>query len=415
MKIIVHNKGQLPLIDYRTLQPLQGSLKKFKKKAKQKLLKSWKDFGFVFPFFVWFDPQGVAWIIDGHGRRLLMVENEIHNQDGGYLFPYVEITADDETQAKQLLMVATSQYQKITKEGFKEFIKPLEFDWVFSTVQFDALSINTDPNQESPKDNSQAAVAKTTSIQLGDLIQLGGHRLICGNSKDGALVATLMDGQAAAVMVTDPPYGVEYSPEWRNKQLPGEYDRAKGKVGNDNQANWQEVYQLYGGGPAYIWHAGKFMHEVLQDLEACELVVKAHIIWVKNEAAISRGDYHWKHEACFYAVSKGARHNWQGSRKQNTVWEIDKPLKSETGHGTQKPIECMARPIRNNSKKGQVVYDPFLGSGTTMDAAQQLGRVCYAMELNPLHCQRTVNRMLSAFPGLQLQLNGQPWDGKEPE
>ncbi len=107
---------------------------------------------------------------------------------------------------------------------------------------------------------------------------------------------------------------------------------------------------------------------------------------------ISRGDYHPKHEPCWYAVRKGGKGHWSGDRKQTTVWDIPKPHKSETGHSTQKPVECMKRPIENNSKPGDYVYEPFSGSGTTIIAAEMTGRRCLAIELNPAYVDVAVRR-----------------------
>lgn len=120
--------------------------------------------------------------------------------------------------------------------------------------------------------------------------------------------------------------------------------------------------------------------------------IRSQIIWAKNNLVIGRGDYHPKHEPCWYAVKKGKRGHWQGSRYQTTLWEIDKPVKSETGHSTQKPLECMRIPIENNSARGDAVYDPFCGSGTTLIAAEKTGRHCYAMELSPAYCDVIINR-----------------------
>ena len=108
------------------------------------------------------------------------------------------------------------------------------------------------------------------------------------------------------------------------------------------------------------------------------------MIWAKQQFAIGRGDYHWQHEPCWYAVRNNG--HWQGDRTQSTLWQIDKPQKSETGHSTQKPVECMRRPIVNNSSPGQAVYDPFVGSGTTMIAAEMEARSCHAMEISPAWC-----------------------------
>jgi len=231
---------------------------------------------------------------------------------------------------------------------------------------------------------------------LGDVWQLGQHRVACGDSTDAAIVAALMDGARPHLMVTDPPYGVEYDANWRNgaKRADGSKDgaRALGKVKNDDRADWQEAWDLFEGDVAYVWHASMFIAEVLQSLQASNFQYRAQLIWDKGQIAIGRGHYHWRHEPCWYVVRKGRKAHWTGSRKEHSVWDIPKPRASETGHSTQKPIECMARPMRNNSKRGDKVYDPFLGSGTSVIAAEQEGRICYGIELNPAYVDIIIAR-----------------------
>lgn len=197
-------------------------------------------------------------------------------------------------------------------------------------------------------------------------------------------------------MVTDPPYGVEYDADWRNNALRADgtpiAGRAVGKVLNDDRADWREAWALFPGEVAYVWHAGAYSNVVADSLVACGYKLYALIVWGKNQMAIGRGHYHHKHEPCWYAVKKGGTGHWQGDRKQTTLWEIDKPTKSETGHSTQKPVECMRKPIENNSAPGDSVYEPFSGSGTTIIAAEQTGRICYAMELSPAYVDVAVRR-----------------------
>lgn len=168
--------------------------------------------------------------------------------------------------------------------------------------------------------------------------------------------------------------------------------RAIGVVSNDNRADWGEAWQQFPGDVAYIWHAGNKAHLVAESIEQTGFDIRAQIIWAKNNIVIGRGHYHPKHEPCWYAVRKGKTGHWAGGRKQATVWNIDKPLKSETGHSTQKPVECMRRPMENNSKPGQAVYEPFCGSGTTIIAAETIGRNCLAIELNPLYVDMAIKR-----------------------
>ena len=172
----------------------------------------------------------------------------------------------------------------------------------------------------------------------------------------------------------------------------GSVGRAVGKVENDNRADWSEAWSLFPGDVAYVWHAGNKAHIVAESLESCDFNIRSQIIWAKNHLVIGRGDYHPKHEPCWYAVKKGKAGHYCGDRKQTTVWNIDKPMKSETGHSTQKPVECMRKPVENNSSAGQAVYEPFSGSGTTIIACEQTGRCCHAIELNPAYVDIAVTR-----------------------
>jgi DNA modification methylase len=202
---------------------------------------------------------------------------------------------------------------------------------------------------------------------------------------------------------------VKYDADWRNHTGIARSARAIGKVQNDDNADWTEAWALSPSRVAYVWHAGKFSATVQQSLESNGFEMRSQIVWVKNNIVISRGDYHWKNEPCWYAVMKGNKGNWASDRKQTTVWEIDKPMKSESGHSTQKPVECMAKPIANHDGD---VYDPFLGSGTTMVAAHQLNRKCYGMELDPKYCQVIVDRMLKPDPSLDVKRNGKKYKPK---
>jgi len=243
----------------------------------------------------------------------------------------------------------------------------------------------------------------------GDVWLLGKHRLMCGDSTVATNVETLLGDVEPHLMVTDPPYGVEYDANWRNKakRVDGTPIGASaiGKVENDGDADWSEAWSLFPGDVAYVWHAGNKAHIVAESLEANELNIRAQIIWAKNNMVIGRGDYHPKHEPCWYAVRKNRKGHYGGGRKQTTVWDIDKPMKSETGHSTQKPVECMKRPIENNSSPGQAVYEPFSGSGTTIIAGEMTGRAIYAMELSPAYVDVAVNRWQD-FTGEQAQLEG---------
>ena len=261
-----------------------------------------------------------------------------------------------------------------------------------------------DPDEDAPDLPAEAVSGH------GDIWLLGRHRLICGDATVADDVARLLDGAKPHLMVTDPPYGVNYDPDWRNRA-----DRADGKpygaiavglVSNDDRADWREAYELFPGDVAYVWHPpGAKQVEFFNSLVAAGFEVRMQIIWSKSQLVIGRGHYHMQHEPCWYAVRKGATGHWQGDRKQSTLWAIDKPRKSETGHSTQKPVECMRRPIENNSKPGQAVYEPFSGSGTTIIAAEMTGRTCYAIEIDPAYVDVAIARW-QTFTGQQATLDG---------
>jgi DNA modification methylase len=181
--------------------------------------------------------------------------------------------------------------------------------------------------------------------------------------------------------------------------------RALGKVQNDDRADWREAWALFPGDVAYVWHSSVHIGEVQESLLAAGLVVRSHLVWAKSQMVIGRGHYHYQHEPCWYAVRKGKTSHWAGDRSQTSVWKIDKQQKSETGHSTQKPVECMRRPIENSSSPGQAVYEPFCGSGATIIAAAMTGRACHAIELSPAYVDVGVKRWQD-FTGEAAVLDG---------
>ena len=239
----------------------------------------------------------------------------------------------------------------------------------------------------------------------GDLWILGNHRLLCGDATVATDVERVLDGVKPLLLVSDPPYGVEYDPGWRNKAGAAATKRT-GKVLNDDRADWREAWALFPGDVAYVWHGALHAGEVAESLEVSGFKIRSQIIWAKDRLVLSRGDYHWQHEPMFYAVKKTGKGHWAGDRKQTTLWQIaNKDQDAKTVHGTQKPVECMRRPILNNSSPGQAVYEPFMGSGTTLIAAETTGRVCHGIELNPAYVDVAVERW-QQFTGQTAVLEG---------
>jgi DNA modification methylase len=235
------------------------------------------------------------------------------------------------------------------------------------------------------------AVARS---RVGDLWILGSHRLLCGDATKQQDVSRLLAGARPLLTVTDPPYGVDYDPAWRERAArKGQLAyaaRRVGEVANDDRADWREAWNLCPSDVLYCWHAGRQAAVVQEGIEAAGFEVRAQIIWSKPHVPISRGHYHWRHEPCWYAVRKGASAHWCGDRTQTTVWEMALDPNAGGGHATQKPVEAMERPIRNHDSPS--VYDPFLGSGTTLIACERAGRQLFGMEIDPRYVDVSVSR-----------------------
>jgi DNA modification methylase len=273
----------------------------------------------------------------------------------------------------------------------------------FSDLELGALMADKTAGLTDPDD--VPALADPVSV-LGDAWVLGRHRLVCGDCTEAGAVDKALNGVEPHLMVTDPPYGVGYDASWRaDAGINARHGPAHGKVLNDDRADWSEAWALFPGEVCYVWHAGLAAGTVADSLIKAGLIPRSQIIWNKGSMVMGRGDYHWKHEPCWYAVKKGSKGYYGGDRKQTTVWDIAKPSKSETGHSTQKPVECMKRPIENNSSAGQAVYEPFSGSGTTIIAAEMTGRACHAIELSPQYVDMAVRRW-EAFTGKDATLDG---------
>ena len=370
-----------------------------------------KEFGFNNPVLV----DGESGIIAGHGRVLAA------RKLGMDVVPCIELAHLSEAQRRAYIL---ADNKLALNAGWNDETLRLElgalndegFD--LSLIGFDDMELGNllvDRNEGLTDPDAAPEVPDNPITVPGDLWACGKHRALCGDSTVVTDVERLLGGVTPLLMVTDPPYGVEYDASWRNDAMPetnpGKSGGSRGKVANDDTADWREAWALFPGDVAYVWHAGNKASEVGDSLTASGLEIRAQIIWVKHQFVIGRGHYHPHHEPCWYAVRKGKTGHWSGSRKESTVWNIDKPMKSETGHSTQKPVECMRRPIVNNSAPGQPVYDPFLGSGTTMIAAEMEGRSCLGLELAPEYIDVIVRRWQD-FTGEKatLESNGQTFD-----
>ncbi len=224
----------------------------------------------------------------------------------------------------------------------------------------------------------------------------GVHKLLCGDSTNADDVNALLQGEKPLLMVTDPPYGVNYDANWRNvAAAEGKLAYAARRVSpvvNDDRADWSEAYQLFDCDVIYTWSPpGDYLILTGQAVQAAGYEIRNQIMWRKPHFPISRGHYTYQHEPCWYAVKKGSISHWIGDANASTVWEIALDKNVEGGHSTQKPLECMARPIRNHN--AAIIVDPFAGSGTTAVACEQLQRQCRMIEISEKYCAVILQRM----------------------
>ena len=364
-----------------------------------------QEFGFTNPILAGSD--GV--IIAGHGR--LMAAQRL----GIDKVPVITLGHLSEAQ-RRALVIADNKIAE--NAGWDEellraelaALQEMEFDLDlvgFSDEELDDLlgDLEAEALGEVEGEDEVPETPEDPVSRPGDLWILGNHRLLCGDSTVATDVDRVLGTVKPLLMVTDPPYGVKYDPSWRN-QAGAAKTRRTGKVLNDDRADWREAWALFPGDVAYVWHGALHATTVAESLIASGFIIRSQIIWAKDRLVLSRGDYHWQHEPCWYAVKKTGKGHWAGDRKQTTLWRIaNKDQDAETVHGTQKPVECMRRPILNNSSPGQAVFEPFMGSGTTLIAAETTGRVCLGIELNPAYVDVAVERW-QQFTGQQAVLDG---------
>ena len=338
--------------------PYARNARKISDGAVAKVAASIKEFGWRQPIVV--DTQGV--IVAGHTR--LLAARKL-----GLATVPVHVAANltpAQIKAYRLMDNRSHEEAEWDMELLPlelEDLKSLEFDLGLTGFDDDEIGRLLGAGHAGLTDeNAVPEVPANPVSKLGDVWILGSHRLACGDCTDAAIVSKCLNGVRPHLMVTDP---------------------------HDDRADWSDAWALFPGSVAYVWHAGKHASTVQQSLECADFEIRSQIIWAKNRFALSRGHYHWQHEPCWYAVR--GETNWAGDRSQSTLWSINVEI-LDTNHGTQKPVECMRRPILNNSSPGQAVYEPFSGSGTTIIACEQTGRASHAIELSPAYVDLAVKR-----------------------
>ena len=363
------------------------------------------QFGFVNPVLV--DEAGV--LIAGHGRVLAAKSLGLETA------PTIRLGHLSEAQARAYRLADNQIALNAGWDAVMLRAELLDLDAMgfnmnlvgFSQSDLAAMMADATVDEAAADDPAPEPPANPVS-RPGDLWIMGKHRLLCGDATSAADVARLLQDAKPHLMVTDPPYGVNYDPEWRNRAGVSATEHT-GVVSNDHRADWREAWALFPGEVAYIRHSAVHAHTVMDSVEAADFVVRSQIIWAKKSLVMGRGHYHWQHEPALYVVRKDGTGHWQGARDQSTLWAIatrgEAAEDPETVHSTQKPVECMRRPILNNSAPGDAIYEPFSGSGTTLIAAEMTVRNCLAMEIDPAYCDVAVLRW-QVLTGRQAVLDG---------
>jgi hypothetical protein len=259
------------------------------------------------------------------------------------------------------------------------------------------------------EDIDQAPELPTDAVtQAGDLWLCGVHRVLCGDATDADSVARLLGGAAPMLMVTEPHGEGNYDSNWREPAGLGKMRQTR-KIAHD----WTEAYRLFPGDVAYVWHAGINATMAAQALENARFEIRSQIIWAEQHFALGHDNYHCQHHPCWYAVRQGRPAHWCGDRSQSTLWQVSDvnplgnrhPEETVTGHRAQKPVELMRRALSNHGGHGVAVYDPFLGSGSTLVAADTLGRVCCGLEMDERYVDVVVRRW-QKMSGAEAHLEG---------
>lgn len=404
-------------LDLSQITDFQGDLKERTNDDMAKIKRSILKHGIAFPLFIWRSGK-INYCLDGHCRTRALREMQAEGETIPPL-PVVYIHAKNKDEAKELLLKLNSQYGHMTAESVAAFLDGLEID-INDIALPDGVLDLTKLEIEETKDDDAAPDLRPDEVaksQRGELYRLGRHYLYCGDSTSAQDMAALMGDTKADLIVTDPPYNVDYTGKT------AEALKIEGDAKSDAEfkqflikAFTTMLTPLKRGGAFYIWHAdlkGAIFREALQEAGG---QLRQCLIWVKNVMTLGRQDWLWRHEPCLYGWKNGANHYWDGRRDLTTVYDEkpeykkmskdqlleeiaklrgdnipntiiyeDKPARNEE-HPTMKPVRLFQRLIKNSSKEDDAILDPFGGSGTTIIAAEKLNRTAYVMELDPHYC-----------------------------
>lgn len=366
------------------LIPYRNNARTHSDEQVEKIAKSMREFGFINPVLV----DGKFNIIAGHGRVLgakklgmkevpcLFIEDLTEEQKRAYIIADNRL-AEDAGWDKEMLKIELEELQN------------LNFDISLTGFEMDDFDFGMDET-EVIEDEFDETVPEEPKSKKGEIYKLGKHYLMCGDSTDINDVEKLMNGAKVDLFLTDPPYNVDYQGGTgltiQNDNMDEDTFREFLKVSFFNANTVMKEGAVF-----YIWHADSEGYNFRGACHDIGWKVRQCLIWCKNTLVMGRQDYHWKHEPCLYGWKEGASHLWASDRRQTTVLEFDRPSVSKE-HQTMKPVGLFDYLIKNNTKKDDVVLDLFAGSGTTIIACEQNGRVAYSMELDPRYVDVIIAR-----------------------
>lgn len=409
-------------IDVNELQDFQGDLKTLSDVNMEKLQKSLMELGFCDPFNVWVDPNGVKYILDGHQRRKVIL-NII--QDGVKVPPlpinYVE--ADNMKDAKKKVLAFTSQFGEMSLDGLTEFCNDadLEFEEMLGDFSFPEVDFNLDDEKDVIPETQDDDVLTGTvdkDTKRGDLWELGNHRLLCGDSIDPIDVGLLMGTTPADMLFTDPPYLMNFTGT-NNADGSKSFNASHGAIANDKMSesdgdefldNINTIIKSSVKGAFYVTFYRLGIAKYFESLKRVGLENRALIIWEKGNHTLSSSDYMSRYEPIFYGWVND--HDFYGGNNGMDVWNISRTSKNDL-HPTMKPIELVEKAVVNSSKKGDIVLDLFMGSGSTLIACEKTDRKCVGIEIDEHYCDVIVNRYIDWCAKNEKESrvlkNGKPW------
>jgi DNA modification methylase len=382
-----------------------------------RMVASLREFGFKIPVLARSDGT----VVDGHLR--LKAARKLGSWPGGDITGIPVLLCDEWTEA-QVKAFRLLVNRSVTWAEFDDELLSLELQDL-AAADFDLSLTGFDPRELEdlltlPDADEQADVApplpENPVSRLGDLWLCGNrrnqHRILCADATSPEVVSRLLGDRKPFLMITDPPYGIELDSEWRDRAGlngcgPAEASYMKHRteghtetsISGDTRADWSDAFALVPSLQiAYVWHASLFTREVLDGLLRIGFLHHQQIIWDKQRTVLTRTLYWFQHEPCWFVRKKNAP--WYGKAGENsTIWACPSPKfifagsdEEKFDHPTQKPVELMRRPLLNHTKRGESVFDPFLGSGTTLAAAEITERVCWGIELDPKYVDTVVLR-----------------------